>query len=484
MKGFFWSRIKFKTDDLYKASEWSKCDDTKIVLNKLTIEAAFRKKDKKKPAGGAGGVAKSKKKEKVSLVDGKRQQNVAIALGRFRMPYSQIREIIVSMDSMQLTAERTRALIKIVPNKEESETVSSYDGDKSLLMETEKFFLAVLDIPRLAQRLTSVATIHGFDEQMQLVTKKQQAMKAACTQLEKSNKLRKVVSVVLAMGNYLNGSTTRGGAYGFKLEGLSKLSTVKTSDNKSTLMHFLASTLEKDYPDLKDWPSDVDNVIDVASESMSQAEKDFNMLKKELKAVALEIEKADGPGADNFKRKMKVFMRDAESRRDSCTKAMDELWDMVAKQIVGWGEAAPKRNTEPDPLSSFFTYIAKFAALYKRAVAENKRKAEMEAKRKRQEAEKAARAAARAKKGASGKKKRMSLGADDDVFGTINRKLKQGNANDIIAEFKNRHARTSGMSTGGKRLGRKSSRARDNSAAGGAMRNELAAVLGRRKAGK
>ena len=101
-----------------------------------------------------------------------------------------------------------------------------------------------------------------------------------------------------------------------------------------------------------------------------------------------------------------------------------------------------------------------------------------------EEAEKAARAAARAKKGASGKKKRMSLGADDDVFGTINRKLKQGNANDIIAEFKNRHARTSGMSTGGKRLGRKSSRARDNSAAGGAMRNELAAVLGRRKAGK
>ena len=267
MKGFFWSRIKFKTDELYKDSEWSKCDDANIVLNKLTIEAAFGKQEKKKLAsGGAGGSSKPKKKEKVSLVDGKRQQNVAIALGRFRMPYSQIREIIVSMDSTQLTAERTRALIKIVPNKEECETVSSYDGDTSLLMETEKFFSAVLDIPRLAQRLTCVATTHGFEEQMQLVTKKQQAMKAACVQLENSKKLRKVVSVVLAMGNYLNGSTNRGGAYGFKLEGLSKLSTVKTSDNKSTLMHFLASTLEKDYPNLKDWPSDVDEVIDIAKE--------------------------------------------------------------------------------------------------------------------------------------------------------------------------------------------------------------------------
>ena len=161
MKGFFWSRIKFKSDDIYKESEWSKCDDSKIVLNKLTIEAAFGKKDKKKVV--SSGAAKSKKKEKVSLVDGKRQQNVAIALGRFRMPYTLIREMIVSMDSTQLTAERTRALIKIVPNSEECEMVSSYEGDKSLLMETEKFFSEVLDIPRLANRLACVAIPMEFD---------------------------------------------------------------------------------------------------------------------------------------------------------------------------------------------------------------------------------------------------------------------------------------------------------------------------------
>ena len=62
----------------------------------------------------------------------------------------------------------------------------------------------------------------------------------------------------------------------------------------------------------------------------------------------------------------------------------------------------------------------------------------------------------------------MSFGADDDVFGTINRKLKQGNAKDIIAEFKNRHQRSSNMKA---------------SAGAGAMRNELAAVLGRRRKG-
>ena len=266
MKGFFWSRIKFKSDDEYKGSEWSKCDDAKIVINPLKIEAAFGKKEQKKGKAGGGDEKKKKKKEKVSLVDGKRQQNVAIALGRFRMGYSQIREMIVSMDSTQLTPERTRALIKIVPNAEECETVQSYEGDKSLLMETEKFFQEVLDIPRLDKRLLCVATTHGFDEQMKVITDKQKAMKEACLQLKGSTKLRKVMSTVLAIGNYLNGSTSRGGAYGFKLDSLAKMSTVKTTDNKATLMHFLATVLEEDYPDLKDFPGDIEKVIDIAGE--------------------------------------------------------------------------------------------------------------------------------------------------------------------------------------------------------------------------
>ena len=71
---------------------------------------------------------------------------------------------------------------------------SSCEGDKSLLMETEKFFSEVLDIPRLANRRRGA--IHIADEQMQLVTKKQQAMKAAC-KLEKSKLLRKVLSSFL-----------------------------------------------------------------------------------------------------------------------------------------------------------------------------------------------------------------------------------------------------------------------------------------------
>ena len=41
-------------------------------------------------------------------------------------------------------------------------------------------------------------------------------------------------------GNYLNGGTSRGGAYGFRLETLVKAESIKGADNKTTLVDVLA----------------------------------------------------------------------------------------------------------------------------------------------------------------------------------------------------------------------------------------------------
>lgn len=49
------------------------------------------------------------------------------------------------------------------------------------------------------------------------------AVEGACEQVRDSLVLREVLQRVLAIGNHLNGSSNRGGAYGFKLADLSKL---------------------------------------------------------------------------------------------------------------------------------------------------------------------------------------------------------------------------------------------------------------------
>ena len=53
-------------------------------------------------------------------------------------------------------------------------------------------------------------------------------------QVRGSKSLKQTIEYALAVGNYLNGGTNKGGAWGFKIESLNKLIGTKTLDNKST----------------------------------------------------------------------------------------------------------------------------------------------------------------------------------------------------------------------------------------------------------
>ena len=45
-----------------------------------------------------------------------------------------------------------------------------------------------------------------------------------------------LIEIILALGNYLNGESVRGGAWGFRIEFLTKLTNTKSVDNSKTLM--------------------------------------------------------------------------------------------------------------------------------------------------------------------------------------------------------------------------------------------------------
>ena len=66
--------------------------------------------------------------------------------------------------------------------------------------------------------------------------------------------------VVLLMGNYMNAGSRNQQSYGFDLSYLSKLSSTKSADQKTTLLHFLANTVENRFADLIDFHNDLRNV--------------------------------------------------------------------------------------------------------------------------------------------------------------------------------------------------------------------------------
>lgn len=65
----------------------------------------------------------------------------------------------------------------------------------------------------------------------------------ACSKLRKSRLFMKLLEAVLKTGNRMNDGTYRGGAQAFRLDTLLKLSDVKGTDGKTTLLHFVVQEI-------------------------------------------------------------------------------------------------------------------------------------------------------------------------------------------------------------------------------------------------
>ncbi len=71
--------------------------------------------------------------------------------------------------------------------------------------------------------------------------------------------MKKVLEIILGIGNYLNGGTFRGSAYGFKLSTVAELLSFKTNSGV-TMMEYLVTFCRKHYPDALRWTREVEIV--------------------------------------------------------------------------------------------------------------------------------------------------------------------------------------------------------------------------------
>ncbi|RHY27144.1 hypothetical protein DYB32_007549, partial [Aphanomyces invadans] len=217
-RSLYWTPL---ADAAVEGSIWLNLDETKLGLDYTLLDKEFGQ-DKKAndPAvtsstkSGSGNGTTLAKPKTVHLVDSKRQQNCSIALSRFRMAPKDIKAAIVALDDKLLTLERYRCFV---------DRTLGYEGDVAVLGETEKFFLAISDLPRLSNRLKAMEATLTFGQRYDDVKGKLKLLEQAYVDLKGSTKLLSLLEVVLAVGNYLNRGTSRGGAYGFKLDILPKL---------------------------------------------------------------------------------------------------------------------------------------------------------------------------------------------------------------------------------------------------------------------
>lgn len=406
MRNFNWNMINVRK---IKDTVWEELDDEHVKLDIPAIEDAFALREKVKSEEDGSMTDRAARKVLIQVLDSKRSQNVSIMLSRFgQVSFEEIKKAIINLDTKVIDLDNLQAMIPFMPMPEEIEQLKEHEHTPiTEFGKAEGFFLTVMNIPLLTLKLKAWDFMRSFDVRFGALEESVTILETARRETRNSKKLKTIMEFVLAVGNYMNGSTSRGECFGFKLDSLNKMLDVKSSaDPKVTLMHFVQSQAEAKFRDSADLISDFTQLETAPRQNVPTLQGDLGRLKGELNIV---VNLAKNPNLEEGKIKQAVlaFVPMAETSVEKLVGRMETVVTHMKELLVYFGED-PK--VEPD---EFFGQVATFVLAFDKAKKDTARRKALAEKTALAEAKKAKAAEERrAKKAAGG-----SQGAqDNDAF--------------------------------------------------------------------
>ncbi|KAM7302953.1 formin-like protein isoform X2 [Ixodes scapularis] len=310
--------------------------------------------------------------EKVTLLEHNRLRNMAISRRKIELATDVVVKAVNNLDLKTVSQDCVDILLRMVPNDAETKAYREYEREKKsvdALTDEDKFLLQLTKIERLSQKLNIMSYIAAFAENIQVITPQVHAITAASRAIKNSKRLRKLLEVILAFGNYMN-SSKRGPAYGFKLQSLDMLADTKTADRKISLLHYIVETVNTKFPDLMTFDQElrfVERACSVTLENIltdsHELEKGMELCKREL---ALRKDSKDAAVLQDFlsqsEDKLKRLQQDIKTAQES-----------YADCVEYFGESARSVAT-----NTFFAMFVRFIKAFKQAEQENETRRKME----------------------------------------------------------------------------------------------------------
>ncbi|KAH8076715.1 hypothetical protein JL721_739 [Aureococcus anophagefferens] len=370
LKALFWTKLG---GDDAAGTVWG--DFPKEAATGAPTVAAIERLFGKKPAKKKEAAGEEKKSKGVQLVDGKRNQNVLIGLGRVKLSHAGIRDAIVGLDFTALpqleTAGGVEVFLTLVPEPEEVAEVGRYIrgfGDKAAalasLAPVEHFFAVVGAAPRLRPRLAALLDLWRFEDACDAVAAKVAAVAAGAKQMQAAgdakSRLCAALRVAVAVGNVLNRDTARGDARGFRPDMLPKLATIKCNDPKDgTLVDVITNALDE--ASVVGLERDLDAVPSAAAVDGKELDGDLKALEKTLsKSIEVELkaaEAASDAGAKPFAKLVRPLGAAARKRCDATAADLAKAVAASKAAMARFGAVPPADGA--DPSKAFYANAAK-----------------------------------------------------------------------------------------------------------------------------
>jgi len=184
----------------------------------------------------------------------------------------------------------------------------------------------------------------------------------ASTSLKQSRKFKAVLEIVLAFGNYLN-SNKRGPAYGFKLQSLDTLIDTKSTDKRSSLLHYIVATIRAKFPELLNFESELYGTDKAASVALENVVADVQELEKGMDLVRKEAELRVKGAQTHI---LRDFLNNSEDKLKKIKSDLRHAQEAFKECVEYFGDSS--RNADA---AAFFALIVRFTRAFKVGIYED-----------------------------------------------------------------------------------------------------------------
>uniref|UniRef100_A0A9J7Z955 Diaphanous-related formin 3 n=2 Tax=Cyprinus carpio TaxID=7962 RepID=A0A9J7Z955_CYPCA len=356
-----------------------------------------------------------KRVKELKVLDPKIAQNLSIFLGSFRMPYEEIRRIILEVDEDQLTEPMIQNLVKYLPEQEQLNALVKYKSEYANLSEPEQFGVVMSSVKRLRPRLNSILFKLQFEEQVSNLRLDIMAVNAACDEARKSKPFSRLLELILLMGNFMNAGSRNAQSFGFNLSSLCKLKDTKSADQTSTLLHFLVEICEEKFPEVLKFVEDLQHVDQASRVSAENLEKSLRQMEKQLLQLEKDLDtfSSTDDQKDLFHSKMAISFHTFAYQYQKLVIMHSNMMTLYLNMLEYFAIDPKKTSVE-----ELFTDLSNFRAMFMQAVKENARRREAEEKQRK--ARIAREKAEREKQERQMKKKRLlEVNTENDETGVM-----------------------------------------------------------------
>ncbi|PNI60675.1 FHOD3 isoform 9, partial [Pan troglodytes] len=228
-------------------------------------------------------------------------------------PPRTIKIAILNFDEYALNKEGIEKILTMIPTDEEKQKIQEAQlaNPEIPLGSAEQFLLTLSSISELSARLHLWAFKMDYETTEKEVAEPLLDLKEGIDQLENNKTLGFILSTLLAIGNFLNGTNAKA----FELSYLEKVPEVKDTVHKQSLLHHVCTMVVENFPDSSDLYSEIGAItrsakvdFDQLQDNLCQMERRCKASWDHLKAIAKHEMKPV------LKQRMSEFLKDCAER--------------------------------------------------------------------------------------------------------------------------------------------------------------------------